>query len=88
MALVLLLEIDGFSDHFFEELSFFLFFFSGKDGLLDSFLYNLSMFGLEDFFLGFLELIYSGKNCNFGTVGLGFGLDEREGGVGFGLHGR
>jgi hypothetical protein len=84
---MLFLEIDRFSDHFFEELGFFLFLLPGEDGLLNSFLDNLSMFGLEDFFFGFLKFVDSGENGDFGAVGFGLGLDEREGSVDFSLHG-
>ncbi len=45
--LLLLFDINRFPDHFLKKLIFFLFLFTGKDGLLDSFLDNLSMFGLE-----------------------------------------
>jgi hypothetical protein len=74
---MLFLKIDGFSHHFFEELCFFLFFLPGEDGLFNSFLDNLSVFGLKDFFFGFLKFVDSGENSNFGAVGFGLGLDER-----------
>jgi hypothetical protein len=46
------------------------------------------MFGLEQFLLGFLEFVDCGEDGYFGTVWLGFGVDVREGGGCFSLHGR
>lgn len=85
--LLLLVNINRIPDHFLKKLVFFFFFFTGKDGLLDSFLDDLSMLGLEQFLLGFLEFVDCGEDGYFVTVGLGFGLDVRKGGGGFGLHG-
>ena len=85
---LLLVHINRLPDHFFEKLIFFLFLFTGKNGLLDSLLYHLPMFGLEELLLGFLELVDSGEDGYFRAVGFGFRLDVRKGGVCFGLHGR